>query len=132
MKAGAKFNWLLVYQAVVYAAGLLLATGLVTNWGAWYSTSLPYRNQTDALLNGDLALSRSVGDLKFDHTWSEQGVHQVWGLGVPLWRLPFEAAAKACGFDGFPDRLAFGLFACGWTSGMGDPSRKTAGTPAGG
>ena len=104
-------NWLFAYQAVVYAAGLLLATGLVTTWRAWYSTSLPYRNQTDALLNGDLALSRSVGDLKFDHTWSEQGVHQVWGLGVPLWRLPFEAAAKWCGFDGFPDRLAFGLFA---------------------
>lgn len=106
-----KLNWLFGYQAVVYAAGLLLITGLVPDWGAWYSTSLPYRTQTEALLKGDLAVSRNVADLKFDHTWSEQGVHQVWGLGVPLWRLPFEAAAKLCGFDGFPDRIAFGLFA---------------------
>ena len=96
---------------MVYAAGLLLATGLVAEWGAWYSTSLPYRTQTEALLHGDLAVSRSVAALKFDHTWSEHGVHQVWGLGVPLWRLPFEAAAKLIGYDGFPDRLAFGLFA---------------------
>jgi hypothetical protein len=111
MRTAGKLNWLFGYQAVVYAAGLLLATGLVADWGAWYSTSLPYRTQTEALMKGDLAVSRSVADLKFDHTWSEQGVHQVWGLGVPLWRLPFEAAAKLCGFDGFPDRIAFGLFA---------------------
>ena len=95
----------------MYAAGLLLATGLVAEWGAWYSTSLPYRAQTEALLHADRAVSRSVAALKFDHTWSEHGVHQVWGLGVPLWRLPFEAAAKLIGYDGFPDRLAFGLFA---------------------
>ncbi len=111
MRTAGKLNGLFGYQAVVYAAGLLLATGLVADWGAWYSTSLPYRTQTEALLQGDLAVSRNVADLKFDHTWSEQGVHQVWGLGVPLWRLPFEAAAKLFGFDGFPDRLAFGLFA---------------------
>lgn len=111
MQACRKLNGLFGYQAVVYAAGLLLATGLVADWGTWYSTSLPYRMQTEALLHGDLAVSRNVADLKFDHTWSEQGVHQVWGLGVPLWRLPFEAAAKLGGFDGFPDRLAFGLFA---------------------
>jgi len=79
--------------------------------GARYSTSLPYRTQTEALLKGDLAMSRSVAELKFDHNWSKQGLHPVWGLGVPLWRLPFEAAAKLGGFDGFPDRLAFGLFA---------------------
>jgi len=106
-----KINWLFGYLAVGYAAGLLLATGLVPDWGAWFSTSLPYRMQTEALLKGDLAVSRSVAKLKSDHTWSEQGVHQVWGLGVPLWRLPFEAVAKLFGFDGFPDRIAFGLFA---------------------
>ena len=111
MKADRKLNGLLVYQAVVYAVGVMLATGLVADWGAWYSSSTPYRTQTEALLRGDLAVSRNVGDLKFDHTWSEQGVQQVWGLGVPLWRLPFEAAAKMLGFDAFPDRLAFGLFA---------------------
>lgn len=47
-----KLNGLCAYQAVVYAAGLLLATGLVPEWGAWFSTSLPYRAQTEALLAG--------------------------------------------------------------------------------
>lgn len=106
-----KLNWLFGYQAVVYAAGLLLATGLVSDWGAWYSTSTAYRDQTDALFQGNLAVSEDVHDLKFDHTWSEGGVHQVWGLGVPLWRFPFEAAARLFGFEAFPDRIALGLFA---------------------
>ena len=135
MKAERKLNGLFAYQAVVYAAGLLLATGLVADWGAWYSTSLPYRAQTEALLHGDLAVSRSVADLRFDHTWSERGVHQVWGLGVPLWRLPFEAAAHLWGFDGFPDRIAFALFALlvsfivlkGW---VGAPHSDSAGSDA--
>lgn len=104
-------NWLFGYQALVYALALLLVTGLVMEWGAWYSASVPYRKQTEAFFHGDLAVSRSVADLTFDYTWSEQGVHQVWGLGVPLWRMPFEGVAKLCGHDGFPDRLAFGFFA---------------------
>ena len=34
-------------------------------------------------------------------------MQQVWGLGVPCWRLPFEALAKLFGQPAFPDRLAF-------------------------
>ena len=98
-------------QAVFYAVGLLMVTGWWTRWGAWYSSSLPYRLQTEALLRGKLALSENPMDLDHDFAWSQQGVHQVWGLGVPLWRLPFEAVAKLLGFDAFPDRIAFGLFA---------------------
>jgi hypothetical protein len=80
-------------------------------WGTWYSSSTAYRDQTESLLHGNLAVSDDVHDLKFDHTWTEGGVHQVWGLGVPLWRLPFEATARLFGAEGFPDRVAFGLFA---------------------
>ena len=47
------------YEAVLYVAGLLLATGLVADGGAWYSRSLPRRAQTEALLKGDLAVSRN-------------------------------------------------------------------------
>ena len=98
-------------QAVFYAVGLLMVTGWWTRWGVWYSSSVQYRLQTEALLRGKLALSENPMDLDHDLTWSQQGVHQVWGLGVPLWRLPFEAVAKLLGFAAFPDRIAFGLFA---------------------
>ncbi len=98
-------------QAVFYAVGLLMVTGWWTRWGVWYSSSLQYRLQTEALLRGKLALSENPMDLDHDFAWSQQGVHQVWGLGVPLWRLPLEAVAKLLGFDAFPDRIAFGLFA---------------------
>ena len=98
-------------QAVFYTVGLLIVTGLVSRWGVWYSFSLSYRLQTEALLRGKLALSENPVDLNHDLTWSQQGVHQVWGLGVPLWRLPLEAVAKLLGFAAFPDRIAFGLFA---------------------
>jgi hypothetical protein len=47
--------------------------------------------------------------LDFDLAWTRGGVQQVWGLGVPLWRLPFEILAKIVGQPGFPDRLAFGV-----------------------
>lgn len=104
-------NGLFVYQAVVYAAGLLLATGIVSDWGRWYSSSTAYRSQTDAFLEGQLPVSHDVRDLKFDHTWSEEGVHHVWGLGIPVWRMPWELLARLFGQEGFPDRIAFGLFA---------------------
>jgi hypothetical protein len=106
-----RLQFLLVYQAVVYGAALLLLTGLVPDWGVWYSNSIPYRAQTEAFMEGRIAVSENIADLRFDHTWSEGGVHQVWGLGVPLWRLPFEALARLFGREAFPDRIAFGLFA---------------------
>ncbi|GEM_PF-2071912 len=111
MTGNRKLNWLFGYQAVVYAAGLLLATGIVADWGDWYSSSTAYRNQTDAFFEGKLSLSPDVRDLRFDHTWSEEGVHQVWGLGIPMWRMPWETLARMFGYEGFPDRVAFGLFA---------------------
>lgn len=49
-----------------------------------------------------------------DLTWSGGGVHQVWGLGVPLWRTPFEALARLCGQPAFPDHLAFGCATALW------------------
>lgn len=91
---------------------LLVSTRLVVRWGEWYSGSVPYRMQTESLLRGKLAVSDNLADLLHDHTWSRNGMHQVWGLGVPLWRLPFEIVGKGVGWEGFPDRLAFGLFAC--------------------
>ena len=98
-------------QAVFCTIWLMIVTGLVPQWGVWYSSSVSYRMRTEALLRGRLALSENPMDLDHDITWSQQGMHQVWGLVVPLWRLPLEATAMLLDFDAFPDRIAFGLFA---------------------
>jgi hypothetical protein len=103
---GRGWRW---YFSVVYAVGVLSLAGLVPGWGRWYSQSPAHRQQTDAFFAGRLAVSENPQDLRHDYAWSENGVHQVWGLGVPLWRLPFEALAKAFGQPAFPDRLAFSL-----------------------
>ena len=103
---------LFLYLALGGSICLLVSTRLVVRWGEWYSGSVPYRMQTEALLRGKLEVSDNLADLLHDHTWSRDGMHQVWGLGVPLWRLPFEIVGQGVGWEGFPDRLAFGLFAC--------------------
>jgi len=107
---GFKRDFIFLYFAAISSLAVMSTTGLISGWGEWYSNSIPYRNQTDAFIEGNLAVSTNVSELKFDHTWSEKGVHQVWGLGVPFWRLPFEFSAKLFGFGGFPDRVAFGVF----------------------
>ncbi|RME92761.1 MAG: hypothetical protein D6766_09495, partial [Verrucomicrobia bacterium] len=86
-----------------------MVTVLIPEWGRWYSSSTPYREQVEALLGGTLRLSGDPADLAFDLVWANEGVHQVWGLGVPLWRLPFEAAARLLGGHAFPDMVAFAL-----------------------
>lgn len=98
--------------SLAFAFATCFATGLVT-WGrSNYSPSSAHRLQTIALLHGDLALSHDPKDLDHDFTWSEGGVHQVWGLGIPLARLPFYALARVWSARWFPDRLIF-CFALG-------------------
>jgi hypothetical protein len=104
------FRLLLVYQAVIYAVALLFFCGIVPSFGKWYSASPYYREQVGGLLHGDLALSHNPADLRMDLCWSEKGVQQVWGLGIPLWELPFDAVARAFGYSTFPERLALGCF----------------------
>src|ERR1700720_917241 len=99
-----------VYQAMLYAITLLFLCGIIYSWGSWYSASSYYRVQANALLKGELALSHNPAALDMDLCWSEGGVHQVWGLGIPLWRLPFDILAKVFGYSNFPDRIALGIF----------------------
>jgi hypothetical protein len=98
---------LFAYVALLISFGTLFFCGVVP---PWYSAGLPTRAQTDALLRGELALSHNPADMRLDLCWSEGGIHQVWGLGVPLWRLPFEALARLFRQPTFPDRVALGLF----------------------
>ncbi len=61
--------------------------------------------QTESLLRGNLSLTNDPTALFNDWAWNGAWAHQVWGLGVPLLRLPFEAAARVFGADAFPDRI---------------------------
>jgi hypothetical protein len=97
------------YGAFAFAAVFLYATGLMPEWGKWYSQSPHYREQTEALLRGSLALHSTATAMTSDLAWHNGGVQQVWGLGVPVWRLPFELLAKIAGQRAFPDRWEFGL-----------------------
>src|SRR5712671_4140302 len=101
---------LLIYYVTVYATALLYFCGIIPSWGSWYSSSPYARAQVHALLRGDLALSHNPADLHMDLCWSGKGVQQVWGLGVPLWQLPFDVLAGIYGFSKFPDRIALGIF----------------------
>ena len=106
---------LTVYCAIGAGILFVLATGLITGVGNWYSSDLSYRNQTDAFLRGHVALAETPTVLLHDHCWVNGRMQQVWGLGIPVWRLPFEALSHLCGFHDFPDRLTF-AFAYGATA----------------
>lgn len=99
----------LCYFSIVIALGITAGAGLITGWGRWYSPSLPYRWQTEAILSGRVALSASPTAAEHDMIWAQGGVQQAWGLGVPLWRLPFEAVARLFGQPAFPDRVVFAI-----------------------
>jgi hypothetical protein len=91
--------------AALIAAAMMVVCRQVTLHG-WYAPHSAYRAQVDAMLAGRLALDEHPEAILHDLTWSEGGVHQVWGLGVPLWQLPFEALGRAIGITPFPDRVA--------------------------
>jgi hypothetical protein len=95
--------------SVAYGFGLLIVVGLIPKWGRWYSASPNYRVQADALLHGDLALSHTPLDLSAGMVWSEGGVQQVVGLGIPVLRLPLTILARLFGNSIFPEHLATGL-----------------------
>ena len=85
---------------------LILSTPL-----KFYSTFIPYRLQTDAFLQGKISLSQQPFGLPWDYAWvGDHGIHEAWGLGVPLLRLPFEWIAKQCGLDPFPDRVVLIIY----------------------
>ncbi len=71
-----------------------------------YSPSPYHRLQADAFLNGHLYLADSIYKTRHDLAWHAGYVHQVWGLGVGMWLVPFEAIWRLFGQKWFPDRMA--------------------------
>ncbi|MFH1845290.1 MAG: hypothetical protein ABIF77_19070 [bacterium] len=102
-------NRLWITLAIAYGLGMILASGLIPEWGRWYSVSPHHRAQVEALLTGRLALSNDQAALRLDLVWAEDGVHQVWGLGVPFWRIPFEFVTRVLGARDFPGMFAFAV-----------------------
>lgn len=96
-------------RSVALAFVLLVLCRQITLDG-WYAPNPGYRAQVDALLDGRLALTSSPEGLRHDLAWTPHGVQQVWGLGVPLWQLPFEALGRLIGLSPFPDRIALGAW----------------------
>src|ERR1700761_3860440 len=109
MESRTKSRLLIGYLAVLYAFGLLALCGAISI-DQLYSPSYGPRLQSEAFLHGRLAVSHDPSDLDHDLCWSQGGVQQVWGLGVPLWELPFEAVAKLAGMAPFPERIALAIF----------------------
>ncbi len=91
--------------AATLAIALLVVCKQITLHG-WYAAHPYYRAQVDALMSGRFALSKTPDGVFHDLAWTQSGVQQVWGLGVALWQLPFEALGRLVGIAPFPDRIA--------------------------
>lgn len=72
-----------------------------------YHKHLPYYLQTKSLLHGELAVATTFSRYLLDWALTDSGWHQIWGLGVPLLRLPLHFAATFFGLPTFPDVLSF-------------------------
>ncbi len=75
-------------------------SGLFSSFDRLYSASPYYRLQTNALIAGTFSIIHSPSYLGFDLVWRGDQTQQVWGLAVPLIRLPFDLL-----FGSFPDRV---------------------------
>jgi len=72
-----------------------------------FSPNIGYRLQTEVFTKGHLVLQDSPFCNRQDWVWGKKGYHQIWGLGVPLLRFPFEILSKILHGTGFPDRITF-------------------------
>lgn len=94
---------------IIISSLMLYFTDLIPAIGEWYSYDQSFRLQTEAFMRGELALQPVPHGHRIDWAWGN-GIQQVWGLGVPLLKLPFEMVAKLFGSFGFPDRFIFLFF----------------------
>ncbi len=102
--------WLEAGTAALLVFIFLYHSGLAQGFSNLYSTALAHRLQKNAFWDGRLALSDHPFGLPWDYIWTERGMHQNWGLGVPLLRMPFEALARSAGQAFFPDRVTLGVY----------------------
>jgi len=102
----------LVYGAVALACTAYVNARalIVPKWGDWYMANEghPYiLMQVRAMLSGRLALFAHPSGAGNDYDWGRGGMHQAWGLGVPILALPFHLLGRLFGAPGFPDGARF-------------------------
>jgi hypothetical protein len=123
----------------VAVAALLLLVGRQLGPSGCYASHSAFRAQTAAMLDGHLALTTAPEAIVHDMAWTDAGVQQVWGLGVPAWQLPFELVGRAVGVTPFPDRipmllwmtlLIFVVLRAWWCHRAGEPRWMAAGAIA--
>jgi hypothetical protein len=100
-------RWPLLLYCLVCAVAMLVIGG--ADFSRLYAPSPYHRLQADALLRGQLHLAASLEQIGHDLAWHDGQVNQIWGLGVGLWLLPFEALWRLLGQKWFPDRIALGI-----------------------
>jgi hypothetical protein len=116
---GERGDWL-VYVATGLACAVYLNSRawLVRDWGKWYMADdgPPYvLLQVRAFLSGSLALFPHPGAAEIDNDWGRGGMHQAWGLGVPILAVPFHLLGRLVGAPGFPDNVRFLILYCATT-----------------
>jgi hypothetical protein len=100
-------RFLLILYSLVYGAIMLSLNGRSPS--ELYSVTPYHRYQAVALLHGHFRLADSIDALQPGLAWHNSEVQQVWGLGVGLWLVPFQAVWQIFGGQIFPDRLALGI-----------------------
>lgn len=109
-----QFDWIVVaamalcYGAIMTSLGgsLLYEAPIIPPYHLW---------EAQAMLRGTFSLGDTVHQLHPGLAWHDGHVQQVWGLGIGLWLLPFQAIWSLAGGGQFPSRVAliaaFSLFA---------------------
>lgn len=106
MTSAKRRTWFLLGAAGI-TLGLNVLTRFIPSWGVWFNSGgNPAYLQSQAFLRGELFLYKEPYFPQMDLVWRD-GVHQAWGLGLPLLRLPFDALAWLIQSSGFPDRVLF-------------------------
>jgi hypothetical protein len=100
---------------MVCTAYLNSRADFIPKWGDWYeddaAEAQPYIYlQVRAWLSGRWALVPHPAGAGNDYVWGRNGMHTVWGLGVPLLSAPFHLLGLLFHAPGFPDRLRFLIF----------------------
>ena len=104
--------YLIFFLTFLFSIIFVLFSG--ATWGKFNFPSFInfYRIQVESLMQGHFALSPHIQAMQFDLAWYDGGVQQIWGLGVPLWILPFEGVCSIFGYccsDLIPLMTALGL-----------------------
>ena len=73
-----KLCWVACSAAL--ALGISVATGLIPKWGQWYSVNMAYRRQTEAMLQGSLALDNDPRTVGYDMAWASMACSKYGGL----------------------------------------------------